>query len=72
MNSYNQYAYGAIGDWIYQNIAGIQTAEPGYKKILSRPVFGGKLTWAEASYDCPYVNLRYQQCYPGLYAFLLI
>jgi alpha-L-rhamnosidase len=54
MNSYNHYAYGAIGDWMYQNIAGIQAAEPGYKKIIIKPVLGGKLTWAEASYDCPY------------------
>jgi len=54
MNSYNHYAYGAIGDWMYQNIAGIQAAEPGYKKIIIKPVLGGKLSWAEASYDCPY------------------
>ncbi|SEB06576.1 glycoside hydrolase family 78 protein [Pedobacter hartonius] len=58
MNSYNHYAYGAIGDWIYQNIAGIQAAEPGYKKILIKPLLGGKLTWAEASYDCPYGQIK--------------
>jgi len=54
MNSYNHYAYGAIGDWMYQNIAGIQAAEPGYKKIMIKPLLGGKLSWAEASYECPY------------------
>jgi len=58
MNSYNHYAYGAIGDWIYQNIAGIQAAEPGYKKIIIKPVLGGKLNWAEASYDCPYGTIK--------------
>lgn len=54
MNSFNHYAYGAIGDWMYQNIAGIQSAGPGYRKIVIKPVIGGKLTWAEGSYDCTY------------------
>ncbi|MEO6150512.1 MAG: glycoside hydrolase family 78 protein [Mucilaginibacter sp.] len=54
MNSFNHYAYGAIGDWMYQNIAGIQAAEPGYKKIVIKPIIGGKLTWAEGTYDCPF------------------
>jgi alpha-L-rhamnosidase len=54
MNSYNHYAYGAIGDWMYQHIAGIQAAGPGYKKILIQPSPGGGLTWAEGSYDCAY------------------
>ena len=58
MNSYNHYAYGAIGDWMYQNIAGIQAATPGYKKIIIKPVLGGKLTWAEASYNCPYGTIK--------------
>lgn len=58
MNSYNHYAYGAIGDWMYQNIAGIQAAEPGYKKITIKPVLGGKLTWANAGYDCPYGHIE--------------
>jgi alpha-L-rhamnosidase len=49
MNSYNHYAYGAIGDWMYQHIAGIQAMEsgPGYKKFRIAPTPGGKLTHAE-------------------------
>jgi len=54
MNSYNHYAYGAIGDWMYKNIAGIQAGAPGYKKIIIKPIIGGKLTWAEGSYDSDY------------------
>ncbi|WEK20412.1 MAG: family 78 glycoside hydrolase catalytic domain [Candidatus Pedobacter colombiensis] len=50
MNSFNHYAYGAIGDWMYKNIAGIAPLEPGYKKILIRPQMGGGLTWAKGSY----------------------
>lgn len=54
MNSYNHYAYGAIGDWMYSNITGIQPGAPGYKKIIIKPIMGGKLTWADATYECPY------------------
>ena len=31
MNSFNHYAYGAIGDWMYRVSAGIETRTPGYK-----------------------------------------
>ncbi|WP_121812109.1 glycoside hydrolase family 78 protein [Mucilaginibacter kameinonensis] len=57
MNSYNHYAYGAIGDWMYRNIAGIIPAAPGYKKILIKPVIGGGLSWAEGKYECPYGSI---------------
>ncbi|HEY9197247.1 MAG TPA: alpha-L-rhamnosidase C-terminal domain-containing protein, partial [Mucilaginibacter sp.] len=57
MNSYNHYAYGAIGDWMYRNIAGIIPATPGYKKITIRPVIGGGLSWAEGKYECPYGSI---------------
>ena len=56
MNSYNHYAYGAIGDWMYRNIAGINTAEdqPGYKHSRIRPVLGGELTNAGANLETYY------------------
>ncbi|MBL4677266.1 MAG: family 78 glycoside hydrolase catalytic domain [Mucilaginibacter sp.] len=50
MNSFNHYAYGAIGDWMYQHIAGIQAGSPGYKQVIIRPEPGGKLTWCKASF----------------------
>ena len=37
MNSFNHYAYGAVGDWMYQNIGGIKALEAGYKKIRIAP-----------------------------------
>jgi alpha-L-rhamnosidase len=48
MNSFNHYAYGAIGEWLYASVAGIDIdpARPGYKHILIRPQPGGELTWA--------------------------
>jgi alpha-L-rhamnosidase len=48
MNSFNHYAYGAIGEWMYSTVAGIELdpEEPGYKQIIFRPQPGGGLTWA--------------------------
>jgi alpha-L-rhamnosidase len=48
MNSFNHYAYGAIGAWLYNTVAGIEIdpAQPGYKHIIFRPHPGGALTSA--------------------------
>jgi alpha-L-rhamnosidase len=54
MNSFNHYAYGAIGQWMYERIAGIKPTMAGYKEILIAPIQGGPLTSAEASYNSPY------------------
>jgi len=56
MNSFNHYAYGAIGDWMYRVTAGIDTkAEaPGYKKITIKPTVGGKLQNVAADYETGY------------------
>ena len=37
MNSFNHYAYGAIGDWMYRVSAGIEILSPGYKHIAIQP-----------------------------------
>jgi alpha-L-rhamnosidase len=56
MNSFNHYAYGAVGDWIYRVAAGIEIDEtaPGYKHILIQPQPGGGFTRARASHMSPY------------------
>jgi alpha-L-rhamnosidase len=50
MNSFNHYAYGAIGDWMVRVVAGldIDEAAPGYKHIVVAPRPGGDLTSARA------------------------
>ena len=52
MNSFNHYAYGAVGDWMYRTIAGIQPdpGNPGYSHVTFAPQPGGGLTSARASY----------------------
>jgi len=52
MNSFNHYAYGAIGEWLYTYVAGIQIDEnaPGYKHFMLAPHPGGGLTNADATF----------------------
>ena len=54
MNSLNHYAYGAIGEWMYERIAGIAPLEPGYKTISIAPQVRQPLTSASASLNTPY------------------
>jgi alpha-L-rhamnosidase len=48
MNSFNHYAYGAIGDWMYRVLGGLNADDtaPGYKKIIIAPQPGGKISQA--------------------------
>lgn len=56
MNSFNHYAYGAIGDWLYSTVAGIDLdpEAPGYKHVILHPRPGGGLTSARAALDSGY------------------
>lgn len=55
MNSFNHYAYGAVGAWMYQVVAGLDLdpKAPGYEHIIFQPKPGGTLTWAEARLKTP-------------------
>ncbi len=54
MNSFNHYAYGAIGDWMYRVSAGIDNVSPGYKEIIIQPSLTGRLSFSKASFESPY------------------
>jgi alpha-L-rhamnosidase len=56
MNSFNHYAYGAIGEWMYRVVAGLEIdpAEPGYRHVLVQPQPGGGLTSVEARLETLY------------------
>ena len=60
MNSFNHYAYGAIGAWMYAVIGGIDLDpdQPGYKHIIMQPRPGGGLTYATAELHSPYGMIR--------------
>jgi alpha-L-rhamnosidase len=59
MNSFNHYAYGAIGDWMYRTVAGLNLDEqqPGYKHVIIHPRPGGGLTEARATHKGPYGSI---------------
>ncbi|MCL2472411.1 MAG: glycoside hydrolase family 78 protein, partial [Treponema sp.] len=65
MNSFNHYAYGAVYDWVFTDVGGIDTVEeePGFRKILLKPLLGGNLDWADTSYESPYgkICLRWEK-----------
>ena len=54
MNSFNHYAYGAIGDWMYRVSAGIETKDPGYKHPIIQPHPSKRLDYAKASFESAY------------------
>src|SRR6185369_11994042 len=56
MNSFNHYAYGAVGDWMYRDMAGIDIdpADPGYKHLLVHPMPGGGFTSVKAVHESMY------------------
>ncbi len=63
MNSFNHYAYGAIGQWLYQRMAGLDMDEraPGYQHALIAPQLppadsdaARRITWVKAALQTPY------------------
>ncbi|WP_078544633.1 alpha-L-rhamnosidase [Litchfieldia alkalitelluris] len=61
MNSFNHYAYGAIGDWMYRVLAGIEMEEsvPAYKRIRIQPRIGGTdFTYVSANFESMYGKIE--------------
>jgi Bacterial alpha-L-rhamnosidase C-terminal domain len=56
MNSFNHYAFGAVGEWMYRVVAGLEIDpdEPGYKHVIAQPRPGGGLTSTKARVQTPY------------------
>jgi alpha-L-rhamnosidase len=52
MNSFAHYSFGAVYQWMVENIGGIRNDGPAYKKIVITPTPGGKLTSADIRYNC--------------------
>jgi alpha-L-rhamnosidase len=52
MNSFNHYAFGSVGEWMFENILGINHDEqhPGYKHFFIYPKPGGNITWARGNF----------------------
>jgi alpha-L-rhamnosidase len=60
MNSFAHYSFGAVCEWMFSQLAGIQTDGPGYKRIIIRPTPPSPdsnpdqkpIDWVRAHYDC--------------------
>lgn len=50
MNSFSHYSFGAVGQWMFENIGGIQTDGSAFKKIIVKPQPGGDLTRAKTAF----------------------
>ena len=51
MNSFNHYAYGAVGDWLYGVVAGIKVDEAGYSRVTLSPKPHKRLGFVKCSLD---------------------
>lgn len=64
MNSFNHYAYGAVGAWMVRSVAGLELdpEAPGYRRVIFRPRPGGTLTWALAEFESQYgkIGIRWE------------
>jgi alpha-L-rhamnosidase len=68
MNSFNHYAYGAVGEWMYEYMLGIQKdeANPGFKNVILQPTpdFGksyndqARISQVDGSYDSYYGTIK--------------
>ena len=61
MNSFNHYAYGSIGEWLYKRLAGLDLdgAVPGFKRIRIEPRFAGRaLTYARTAHRSMYGRIE--------------
>ncbi len=58
MNSFNHYSLGAVGQWLFETVGGIQPLEPGFKRIKIQIEPGDGLSWAKAKYNSPYGTIQ--------------
>lgn len=67
MNSFNHYSYGAVGEWLYRYVAGIDDdySNPGFHHILLNPQFDASLGQASSTYDSTYGPISSAWKYSG-------
>lgn len=52
--SYNHYAFGCVGEWMYKELGGLKALEAGYKQIQISPSFDCGLEWVKVKEETPY------------------
>ena len=56
--SMNHYAYGAVGDFLYRRILGMEAIAGGYRKFRVKPLLGGGITWAKGHTQTAYGKIE--------------
>jgi alpha-L-rhamnosidase len=51
MNSFAHYSFGAVYQWMVENIGGIRSKSPGYQTIVIAPQIDDQLSWAKVGYQ---------------------
>jgi alpha-L-rhamnosidase len=56
MNSYNHYAYGAVADWLYRSVAGVDATptDAGFHTVVLHPLFDARLGKVAFDYASAY------------------
>lgn len=58
MVSFNHYAYGAVGAFLYRRVLGLEANAGGYKSFTVKPIVGGGLTHAKGETKTPYGMIK--------------
>ena len=58
MISFNHYAVGAVGDFLYKRVLGVEPLEGGYKKVLIKPLLSSGLTSVQGETISPYGPIK--------------
>lgn len=69
MNSFNHYSYGAVSEWMYRTMGGIEVDEscPGFKHFIIQPILDNRtslpvgqerITWVDASFHSCYGDIK--------------
>ncbi|MFC3801133.1 family 78 glycoside hydrolase catalytic domain [Cohnella sp. GCM10012308] len=74
MNSFNHYALGAVGEWMFRYMGGIDKASgtPGYKHIQIRPFLNDRLASVDCEYESSYGTIRSRWSIEGGFAELQV
>jgi alpha-L-rhamnosidase len=51
MNSYNHYAFGAVGAFLYTRVAGVEPLEPGFGRVRIAPLLDPRTGQVSCRYD---------------------
>jgi alpha-L-rhamnosidase len=62
MVSFSHYAYGAIGQFLYERIGGLTANEPGYRRFTIAPTVGGGIHQARVACHSPYGMIESKWC----------